>query len=223
MDQLINFYDLPSPDQYFALVYIAFEMVPGRTNSFINDVKKVRDQNAVEGASRRGSTITTPRGSAANTPKFDEMMKGLKFSFDEQDIEEQQGQSRPIEKVKDESSYKNLISPINWKNILESPRRLKKSFTRGDSNKWTEKPPTKGGPAKRSSLKKSKSLVEEDEIIPQLDLDLVQMEPEENLSDRSRASSRQGSFRSRTDSINSVRQQAKSFQTLQSPRILYSK
>eukprot|EP00111_Clytia_hemisphaerica_P000739 TCONS_00002172-protein len=199
--------------------HFPFEMITGRTNSFINDIKKVHDQGAVDDASRRGSTTITPRGSAANTPKFDEMMKGPQFSFDEKDIEQHQEQSKPIEKVKDESSYKNLISPINWKNILESPRRLKKSFSRSDSNKYTQKSPTKAGSTKRSSLKRSKAVVDEDLIIPQLEFDLAQMDAEDNLSDRSRTSSRQGSFRSRTDSINSVRQQAKSYQAAPSPRM----
>ena len=195
--------------------YSAFEIDRmQRTNSFINDVRKVHDENVTDIMSSR-------HASGATTPKLTDDEVFTKFTFNEKDIAiheaEEKEKSQHADKT-EKSSYKDLVSPMNWKNILQSPRRLKKSFSRSDSNQWTHKPPlSTNSPTKHKppSLMKSKA-VEEDMIVPTLDFETAT--GADDIFDLNK-SQPQLSNRSQKESTRGSRRISQSFQPQQSPRL----
>ena len=101
----------------FLFSYSAFEIDRmQRTNSFINDVRKVHDENVTDIMSSR-------HASGATTPKLTDDEIFTKFTFDEKDIaihkEEEESQHAVKADKTEKSSYKDLVSPLNWKNILQ--------------------------------------------------------------------------------------------------------
>ena len=182
-----------------------------RTNSFIDDIRKVHDESVTDIMSSR-------RGSAATTPKFvnDEIF--TKFTFDEKHIADFQTEGQKPDK-NETSSYRDLVSPINWKNILQSPRRIKKCFTRSDANKWTHKPSSSSSSItnKRSSLKKPKNLlIHEEVVVPALDLGLTSAEE----AFESYRSQPQLLNRNQLEFTHSNKQPIQNFQPSQSPLLL---
>ena len=103
----------------------------GRSSSFITDILKVHDDEQVSEiiASRQsshpGSSVTLL------TPKPEDTA-GDKFTFDVEKVASVVSKSGLVESDQI-SPYKGVLSPIDWKSLLSSPRPTKGAMARDQS------------------------------------------------------------------------------------------